>query len=104
MSATPTATPRLACGLSAEARRLVIEAGFSAAPYGLRRDMHAILAALPDWLDEPEQLARCEALLLFGLGRLNAARTRLASLPDDELPPLRAALTTPQSATQPFRS
>jgi len=49
-------------------RRLVLEAGFAAVNHGLRGEMRAILAALPDWLDDPELLAGSQAILLFGLG------------------------------------
>ncbi|MEO2215977.1 EscG/YscG/SsaH family type III secretion system needle protein co-chaperone [Chromobacterium vaccinii] len=77
--------------------RLVIEAGFAAVNHGLRAEMHDILAALPDWLDEPAQLARCEAVLLFGLGRRRAAAARLAALPDDDCAPLRALLNATSS-------
>lgn len=48
--------------------RLVVEAGFAAVNCGMRAEMHDILNALPDWLDDPDQIARCEAILLFGLG------------------------------------
>jgi type III secretion system SsaH family protein len=72
--------------------RTIVEAGFTAVNHGLRAEMHDILAALPDWLDDADQLARCEALLLFGLGRHSAAAAKLAGLPDDDCAPLRALL------------
>ena len=59
--------------------RLVAEAGFAAVNHGLRAEMCDILAALPDWIDEPAQLAGAEAILLFGLGQRNAAVQRLAT-------------------------
>lgn len=74
--------------------RLIVEAGFAAINLGLRNEMHDILAALPEWLDDPEQRARCEALLLFGLGRPSAAQTRLATLPAEECLPLRTLLAS----------
>lgn len=73
--------------------RLIVEAGFAAVNLGLRNEMHDILLALPEWLDDPEQLARCEALLLFGLGRPSTALTRLATLPQDDCLPLRSLLS-----------
>lgn len=75
--------------------RLIVEAGFAAVNHGLRAELHDILAALPDWLDDPSQLAQCEAILLFGLGRRRAASARLACLPAEECLPLRALLAPP---------
>lgn len=72
--------------------RLIVEAGFAAVNHGLRAELHDILAALPDWLDDPRQLAQCEAILLFGLGRRRAASARLESLPADDCQPLRVLL------------
>lgn len=77
--------------------RLVVEAGVAAVNHGLRAEMRDILAALPDWIYEPTQLARTESILLFGLGRLRATTARLATLDDDDCGPLRTLLTqTPQ--------
>ncbi|AXE30569.1 EscG/YscG/SsaH family type III secretion system needle protein co-chaperone [Chromobacterium phragmitis] len=73
--------------------RLALEAGFAAVNHGLRAEMEDILAALPDWLDDPEQRARTEAVLLFGLGRRRAAAARLAALPPDDCLPLRRLLS-----------
>nr|AAV69416.1 EsaH [Edwardsiella tarda]7Y6C_B Chain B, EscG/YscG/SsaH family type III secretion system needle protein co-chaperone [Edwardsiella piscicida]7Y6C_E Chain E, EscG/YscG/SsaH family type III secretion system needle protein co-chaperone [Edwardsiella piscicida] len=80
---------------------LVVEAGFAAVNCGMRAEMHDILNALPDWLDDPDQVTRCEAILLFGLGRQRAAAARLAMLPPDDCLPLRALLTpTTQEKTR----
>lgn len=78
--------------MSQSLSRLIVEAGFAAVNLGLRTEMNDILAALPDWLDDPQQLARCEATLLFGLGRRRAASARLDDLPDDDCLPLRVLL------------
>jgi len=75
--------------------QLVVEAGFAAVSQGLRPELRDILPALPHWLDDPEQLARCEAFLLFGLGRRRAARKRLDTLSADDCLPLRALLAPP---------
>ena len=72
--------------------QLVIEAGFAAINLGLQNEMRDILASLPDWLEEPDQLAQCEALLLFGLGRKKAALARLDTLAAQTCLPLRALL------------
>ncbi|MBT2869679.1 EscG/YscG/SsaH family type III secretion system needle protein co-chaperone [Chromobacterium violaceum] len=72
--------------------RLALEAGFAAVNHGLRAEMEDILAALPDWLDDPAQRASAEAVLLFGLGRRRAAAARLADLPPDDCLPLRRLL------------
>ncbi|EAA3660116.1 EscG/YscG/SsaH family type III secretion system needle protein co-chaperone [Salmonella enterica] len=77
--------------------RIIVEAGFAAVNYGLRAELNDILAALPDWLDDPLQLAQCEAILLFGLGRRRAARARLKRLPDEDCQPLRALLSEEKS-------
>ncbi|MFM5540443.1 EscG/YscG/SsaH family type III secretion system needle protein co-chaperone [Aeromonas veronii] len=73
---------------------LIIEAGFAAVNHGMRAEMHDILAALPDWLDDPDQLARCEAIMLFGLGRRRAAIARLENLPPNDCLPLRTLLSS----------
>ena len=80
-------------------RQLVIEAGCAAINLGMRNEMKAILAALPDWIDDPCQLARCEALLLFGLQRRKAARAKLDQLSSDDCAALRSLLTTPLTHT-----
>lgn len=81
--------------------RLVVEAGFAAVGHGLRAEMHDILAALPDWLDDAEQLARCEATLLFGLGRRRAASERLARLGANDCAALRTLLNPSAAETRP---
>lgn len=73
--------------------RLIVESGFASVNHGLRAEIHDILVALPDWLDDPEQLARCEAILLFGLGRHRAAAAKLAKLSPNDCQPLRDLLT-----------
>ncbi|QAU25526.1 DUF1039 domain-containing protein [Dyella sp. M7H15-1] len=75
-----------------DVRRLVIEAGFVATNLGMREQMKTILAALPDWIDDASQLARCEAILLFGLRRRKAAKAKLDLLPADDCTALRALL------------
>ncbi|WP_217482497.1 DUF1039 domain-containing protein [Burkholderia lata] len=80
--------------------RLVVEAGFAAISQGLRGEMCDILAALPDWIAEPEQLARIEAVLLFGLGRRTAAAARLGTLNAADCGALRALLVQPLHETQ----
>lgn len=82
-------------------RRLVAEAGVAAAHHGLRADARTMLAALPDWLDDPVQLAQCEALLLIGLNRLEAAGERLAALPPDDSAPLHELLAAATAAAPP---
>lgn len=77
--------------------RLVVEAGFAAGGYGLRAEMHDILLALPDWVEDPQQLARCEATLLFCLGRRRAAAERLALLSADDCVVLRTLLNRGKS-------
>ncbi|VVE55812.1 DUF1039 domain-containing protein [Pandoraea sputorum] len=72
--------------------RLIVELGFAAMSQGLRAEVRDILAALPDWIDDPQQLARCEATLLFSLGRRRAAAKRLAKLSAEDCAPLRALL------------
>lgn len=78
--------------------RLVVEASFAAVSQGLRAEMHDILAALPDWIEDPQQLARCEATLLFCLGRRRAAAERLAVLGEDDCVVLRKLLSRPKPA------
>lgn len=75
--------------------RLVVEAGFAAVNHGLRAEMRDILAALPDWIDDPVQLARIEAILLFGLGRRSAAAVRLTTLDATDCGVLRTLLDQP---------
>jgi type III secretion system SsaH family protein len=76
-------------------RSLVVEAGFAAVNLGMREEMKTILAALPNWIDDAELLAHCEAVLLFGLKRKKAAQARLDTLPANDCAALRALLTTP---------
>lgn len=82
-----------------DVRRLVIEAGFAAMNLGMREEMKAILAALPDWIDDARQLARCEATLLFGLKRYKAAKAKLDTLPVEDCAALRALLAFPATPT-----
>lgn len=79
--------------------RLIAEAGFAATNLGQRRDIRIILRSLPDWLDDPEQIARCEAILLFGLGKNAAAADRLSSLHADDCLALRVLLAPPSQET-----
>ncbi|MBJ7262943.1 MAG: EscG/YscG/SsaH family type III secretion system needle protein co-chaperone [Burkholderiaceae bacterium] len=73
--------------------RLVAEAGFAAVNHGLRAEMRDILSALPDWIDEPVQLARIEAIVLLGLGQRRAAARRLAAVDAGDVGVLSALLT-----------
>lgn len=73
--------------------RLVAEAGFAAVSHGLRAEMRDILAALPDWIDDPVQLARIEAIVLLGLGQRHAAARRLATVDAGDVGVLSALLT-----------
>lgn len=77
--------------------RLVVESSFAAISHGLRAEMHDILLALPDWIEDRQQLARCEATLLFCLGRRRAAAKRLAMLGADDCALLRNLLNRPKS-------
>lgn len=81
--------------------RIVIEAGFAGADYLLRDEMRTILAAVPDFISDPLQQARCEAILLFEMGRPRAAAKRLKLLPDDDCVPLREMLATTTKRSQP---
>ncbi|AKK24875.1 DUF1039 domain-containing protein [Pandoraea oxalativorans] len=69
--------------------RLIVELSFAAVSQRLRPEVKEILAALPDWIDDPQQLARCEAMLLYSLGRYRAAAKRLAKLSADDCVQLR---------------
>ena len=90
-----------AAGSSPAIVRLVVEAGFAAVNQGLREEMHDILAALPDWIEEPTQLAQAEAVLLFGLGRRAAAAARLQTLDASDCSALRTLLAQPLKEIQP---
>lgn len=89
--------------------RLIVELSFAAVSQRLRTEVKEILVALPDWIDDPKQLARCEAMLLYSLGRYRAATKRLATLSADDCAQLRGLILLktqklPKSLTPPESS
>lgn len=86
--------------------RLIVELSFAAVSQRLRTEVKEILVALPDWIDDPQQLARCEAMLLYSLGRYRAAAKRMAKLSADDCVQLRGMILLktqqmPKSLTPP---
>ncbi|MBC8642803.1 EscG/YscG/SsaH family type III secretion system needle protein co-chaperone [Caballeronia sp. EK] len=75
--------------------RLIVETGFAAVNHGLRPEIRDILAAVPDLVNDSSQVARVEAILLFGLGHRRAAAARLTTLDVPECGVLRAILKQP---------
>lgn len=75
--------------------RLAAEAGFAAVNHGLRPELRDILVALPDWINDPVQLACVEAILLFGLGQHTAAARRLSAVDAGDCGVLSTLLTQP---------
>lgn len=89
--------PDPVAAVEAAVRKLVAETGFAAAHHNLRPQTRAILAALPDWIADPAQLARCEAVMLIGLHRLDDAAKRLATLAPDDCIALRELIANAQA-------
>ncbi|OJA97498.1 EscG/YscG/SsaH family type III secretion system needle protein co-chaperone [Burkholderia ubonensis] len=59
--------------LSADARRLIVEAGLAAVNHGLHREAWAIHAALPALILDARDRLALEAVMLIGLGRTGSA-------------------------------
>lgn len=74
--------------------KLIIETGFAAVNYGLRREIMMILEALPVWVDDTEQRTQCEAVLLFGLGKYHSVAECLDNVSPEDCKSLRSLLQT----------
>ncbi|WDD90568.1 EscG/YscG/SsaH family type III secretion system needle protein co-chaperone (plasmid) [Burkholderia sp. FERM BP-3421] len=84
--------------LSADARRLIVEAGLAAVNHGLHREAWAIHAALPALIPDAHDRLALEAVMLIGLGRSGSA-ARLLERASAQHAQLLAPLLSPPAAT-----
>ncbi len=61
--------------------------------HGLRNEIRHILPSIQDWVSDPMQQLRCEAILFFGLGDYASCKARMELLPEDDCEPLRTLLS-----------